>query len=379
MNKTITVLGSTGSIGRQALDVVRNLNLTVTGLCAQSNVALLEQQAREFNPRCVAIGDVSLYGSLKTALADTDIKVTAGEDAIVELAAQKTDVVLDSIVGIAGLAAALSACEAGNTLALANKEALVTGGKLVIDAAKRNKVEIIPVDSEHSAIFQCLNGENRDRIKKIILTASGGPFFGKKAGELKCITPAQALKHPNWSMGRKISIDSATLMNKGLELIEAMHLFSVGVDKIDIHVHRQSIIHSAVEFEDGAVMAQLGSADMRIPIQYAVTWPDRMPSPAKPLSLFEVGALTFDRPDIETFKCLDAAIKAAELGGLYPCAVNGANEEAVALFLDEKISFLQIGELVLKALELDLTKTDLTISNVYAVDKAARELVLSSI
>jgi len=379
LNKTITVLGSTGSIGRQALDVVRNLNLTVTGLCAQSNVALLEQQAREFNPRCVAIGDVSLYGSLKTALADTDIKVTAGEDAIVELAAQKTDVVLDSIVGIAGLAAALSACEAGNTLALANKEALVTGGKLVIDAAKRNKVEIIPVDSEHSAIFQCLNGENRDRIKKIILTASGGPFFGKKAGELKCITPAQALKHPNWSMGRKISIDSATLMNKGLELIEAMHLFSVGVDKIDIHVHRQSIIHSAVEFEDGAVMAQLGSADMRIPIQYAVTWPDRMPSPAKPLSLFEVGALTFDRPDIETFKCLDAAIKAAELGGLYPCAVNGANEEAVALFLDEKISFLQIGELVLKALELDLTKTDLTISNVYAVDKAARELVLSSI
>jgi len=379
LNKTITVLGSTGSIGRQALDVVRNLNLTVTGLCAQSNVALLEQQAREFNPRCVAIGDVSLYGSLKTALADTDIKVTAGEDAIVELAAQKTDVVLDSIVGIAGLAAALSACEAGNTLALANKEALVTGGKLVIDAAKRNKVEIIPVDSEHSAIFQCLNGENRDRIKKIILTASGGPFFGKKAGELKCITPAQALKHPNWSMGRKISIDSATLMNKGLELIEAMHLFSVGVDKIDIHVHRQSIIHSAVEFEDGAVMAQLGSADMRIPIQYAVTWPDRMPSPAKPLSLFEVGALTFDRPDIETFKCLDAAIKAAELGGLYPCAVNGANEEAVALFLDEKISFLQIGELVSKALELDLTKTDLTISNVYAVDKAARELVLSSI
>jgi len=379
LNKTITVLGSTGSIGRQALDVVRNLNLTVTGLCAQSNVALLEQQAREFNPRCVAIGDVSLYGSLKTALADTDIKVTAGEDAIVELAAQKTDVVLDSIVGIAGLAAALSACEAGNTLALANKEALVTGGKLVIDAAKRNKVDIIPVDSEHSAIFQCLNGENRDRIKKIILTASGGPFFGKKAGELKCITPAQALKHPNWSMGRKISIDSATLMNKGLELIEAMHLFSVGVDKIDIHVHRQSIIHSAVEFEDGAVMAQLGSADMRIPIQYAVTWPDRMPSPAKPLSLFEVGALTFDRPDIETFKCLDAAIKAAELGGLYPCAVNGANEEAVALFLDEKISFLQIGELVSKALELDLTKTDLTISNVYAVDKAARELVLSSI
>ena len=379
MNNNITILGSTGSIGRQALDVARNLNLKVTGLCAQSSVALLEEQAREFNPRCVAIGDSSLYTDLKTALADTDIKVTAGEEAIVELAAQKTDVVLDSIVGIAGLAAALSACEAGNTLALANKEALVTGGGLVTEAAKQNNIEIIPVDSEHSAIFQCLNGENRDRIKKIILTASGGPFFGKTVEELKDITPAQALKHPNWSMGRKISIDSATLMNKGLELIEAMHLFSVGADKIDIHVHRQSIIHSAVEFEDGAVIAQLGSTDMRIPIQYAVTWPDRLPSPAKPLSLFEVGALTFERPDAETFKCLGAAIKAAKLGGLYPCAVNGANEQAVELFLDNKISFLKIGELVTKALELDLRRTELTISNVYAVDKMAREMVLSNI
>lgn len=379
MNKSITVLGSTGSIGRQTLDVAKNLNLKVTGLCAQSSVALLEQQAREFNPRCVAIGDSSLYGSMKTALADTDIKVTAGEQAIEELAAEKADVVLDSIVGIAGLGAALSACKAGNTLALANKEALVTGGKLVTEAAKHNNVEIIPVDSEHSAIFQCLNGENRDRIKRIILTASGGPFFGRKPDELKNITPAQALKHPNWSMGRKISIDSATLMNKGLELIEAMHLFAVGADKIDIHVHRQSIIHSAVEFSDGAVMAQLGTADMRIPIQYAVTYPDRLPSPAKPLSLFETGALTFERPDTETFKCLKAAMEAAKLGGLYPCAVNGANEQAVALFLDNKIGFLQIGELVSKALQLDLKKTELTVENVYAVDKAARELVLSNI
>ena len=379
MNKSITVLGSTGSIGRQTLDVAKNLNLKVTGLCAQSSVALLEQQAREFNPRCVAIGDSSLYGSMKTALADTDIKVTAGEQAIEELAAEKADVVLDSIVGIAGLGAALSACKAGNTLALANKEALVTGGKLVTEAAKHNNVEIIPVDSEHSAIFQCLNGENRDRIKRIILTASGGPFFGRKSDELKNITPAQALKHPNWSMGRKISIDSATLMNKGLELIEAMHLFAVGADKIDIHVHRQSIIHSAVEFSDGAVMAQLGTADMRIPIQYAVTYPDRLPSPAKPLSLFETGALTFERPDTETFKCLKAAMEAAKLGGLYPCAVNGANEQAVALFLDNKIDFLQIGELVSKALQLDLKETELTVENVYAVDKAARELVLSNI
>ena len=379
MNKNITVLGSTGSIGTQTLDVVKNLGLTVNGLCANSNVSLLEQQAREFDPRCVAIGDTSRYSQLKTALADTDIKVVAGEEAIKELAAEKADVVLNAVVGIAGLGATLAAINAGNTLALANKESLVTGGELVMSAAKAKNVKIIPVDSEHSAIFQCLNGENNDRIKRIILTASGGPFFGKTRDELKDITPAQALKHPNWSMGRKISIDSATLMNKGLELIEAMHLFGVSAEMVDIHVHRQSILHSAVEFADGAVMAQLGSADMRIPIQYAVTYPDRLPCPAKPLSLFEVGALTFEKADSETFLCLKAAIEAAKRGGLYPCAVNGANEEAVALFLAEKISFLQLGELVYSALSLDMAKTDYTVADVYAADKAARELVLSSI
>lgn len=379
MKKSAVILGSTGSIGRQALDVARNLNIKIDGLCAHSSVDLLEKQAREFNPRCVAIGEISLYNKLKLALADTDIKVVSGAEAISELAASDTEIVLDAIVGIAGLSAALSAINAGNTLALANKEALVTGGKLVIEAAKQNNVKIIPVDSEHSAIFQCLNGENSDRIERIILTASGGPFFGKTADELKNITPAQALKHPNWNMGRKISIDSATLMNKGLELIEAMHLFNVSPDKVDIHVHRQSIIHSAVEFSDGAVMAQLGTADMRIPIQYAFTWPDRYHSPAKGLSLFETGALTFEKPDLETFSCLKAAVEAANRGGLYPCAVNGANEQAVALFLDEKISFLQIGELVSKALDMPIQNMKMTVPNVYAVDKMARELVLNNI
>lgn len=379
MNKIITVLGSTGSIGTQTLDVAKNLGLSVWGLCAHSNTKLLEKQAREFHPRCVAIGDISRYNELKNALADTDIEVSAGEDAVLSLAAAKVDVVLNAVVGIAGLGATLAAIRAQNTLALANKESLVTGGNLVINEAKRAGVKIIPVDSEHSAIFQCLNGENSDRIKRIILTASGGPFFGKTADELKGITPQQALKHPNWSMGRKISIDSATLMNKGLELIEAMHLFGVSADKVDIHVHRQSILHSAVEFEDGAVMAQLGSADMRIPIQYAVTYPDRLPCPAKPLSLFDVGTLTFERPDCETFLCLKAAIEAANRGGLYPCAVNGANEQAVELFLNGRISFLQIGELVSAALGLDMAKTDYTVSDVYAADTAARELVLSLI
>lgn len=379
MNKSITVLGSTGSIGTQTLDVVRNLKLTVIGLCAKSNVSLLERQAREFHPRCVAIGDNSRYLQLKAALADTDIKVTAGKEAVKALASEKADVVLNAVVGIAGLSATLAAISAKNTLALANKESLVTGGKLVMERAKAENVKIIPVDSEHSAIFQCLNGENSDRIKRIILTASGGPFFGKIADELKSITPAQALKHPNWSMGKKISIDSATLMNKGLELIEAMHLFNVSADMVDIHVHRQSILHSAVEFADGAVIAQLGSTDMRIPIQYAVTYPDRLPSPARPLSLFDTGALTFEKADSETFICLKAAIEAAKRGGLYPCAVNGANEEAVALFLKGKIGFLQLGELVYSALSLDMARESFSVDDVYAADKAARELVKSSI
>lgn len=379
MTKQLTILGSTGSIGTQALDVVKNLNMQVYGLSAHQNTALLEQQARAFHPRRVAIGDDTLYQSLKTALADTDITVTAGADAVTELAAQPVDLVLNAVVGIAGLGATMACLQAKNTLALANKESLVTAGELVMATAKRNQVPIIPVDSEHSAIFQCLNGENRDRINKIILTASGGPFFGKSREELYHVTPAQALKHPNWQMGQKISIDSATLMNKGLELIEAIHLFDVTAEQVDIHVHRQSILHSAVEFCDGSVIAQLGTADMRTPIQYAITYPDRLPGVSKGLSLFEVGTLTFEHADTETFRCLAAAQKAAALKGLYPCAVNSANEEAVALFLQGKIGFLKIGELVEEALSLSCGSQDYNLEKVYEIDAAARELVRQSV
>lgn len=379
MTKQLTILGSTGSIGTQALDVVKNLNMQVYGLSAHQNTALLEQQARAFHPRRVAIGDDTLYQSLKTALADTAITVTAGADAVTELAAQPVDLVLNAVVGIAGLGATMACLQAKNTLALANKESLVTAGELVMATAKRNQVPIIPVDSEHSAIFQCLNGENRDRINKIILTASGGPFFGKSREELYHVTPAQALKHPNWQMGQKISIDSATLMNKGLELIEAIHLFDVTAEQVDIHVHRQSILHSAVEFCDGSVIAQLGTADMRTPIQYAITYPDRLPGVSKGLSLFEVGTLTFEHADTETFRCLAAAQKAAALKGLYPCAVNSANEEAVALFLQGKIGFLKIGELVEEALSLSCGSQDYNLEKVYEIDAAARELVRQSV
>lgn len=379
MKKSITVLGSTGSIGTQTLDIARSLSLNVTGLCAQTSVKLLAQQVREFNVKHAVIGDEKLYNELKLALADTSATVAAGKEEVAALASRKTDIALNAVVGIAGLDATLAAIAAKNTLALANKESLVTAGELVNEAKKKNNVPLIPVDSEHSAIFQCLNGENCGRINRIILTASGGPFFGKTIEELRNITPQQALKHPNWSMGQKITIDSATLMNKGLELIEAMHLFSVSADKIDIHVHRQSILHSAVEFSDGAVIGQLGVADMRIPIQYAVTYPDRLPTPTKPLSLFEVGTLTFEKPDDNTFRCLAAAKAAATKGGLYPCAVNGANEQAVQLFLDGKISFLQIGKLVESALELPCKIKDYDISDVYDTDAAARELVKAEV
>ncbi|MEG1773639.1 MAG: 1-deoxy-D-xylulose-5-phosphate reductoisomerase, partial [Oscillospiraceae bacterium] len=294
--------GSTGSIGVQTLEVVKQLGCAVQGLAAYQNTALLEQQAREYHPCCVAIGDSSRYLSLKRALADTDILVTAGSDAVCALAAAPdAGTVLNAVVGIAGLPATLAALAAHNPLALANKESLVTAGALVMERARQAQSVLLPVDSEHSAIFQCLNGENRDRIRKILLTASGGPFFGKSRNQLESVTVADALRHPNWHMGKKITVDSASLMNKGLELIEAMHLFGVMPDQIEIVVHRQSILHSAVEFDDGAVMAQLGAPDMRLPIQYALTWPDRLACPATSLSLFDVGCLTFERADLETF------------------------------------------------------------------------------
>lgn len=375
----IVLLGSTGSIGTQTLDVCRAHNIKVRALSANSNTELLEQQAREFHPEYAAISDESRYSELKNRLSDTDIKVSAGAEEIQRLASIKCDKVVNSIVGMAGLLPTLSAVEAGNNVALANKETLVTGGELVMNAAKAHGVDIIPIDSEHSAIFQCLLGAGKNRFSKIILTASGGPFYGKKRAELKNVTPEQALKHPNWSMGAKITIDSATLMNKGLELIEAVWLFGAAPEEIEIVVQRQSVIHSAVEFEDGAVIAQLGSADMRIPIQFALTFPKRLPCPAKKLSLFDVGELTFGRADEETFTCLAAAKRAIKKGGNAPCAVNCANEAAVSAFLNGKMSFLGIGEAVNGALDNVKHIKDPTLADLLETRKAAEEYVSRSI
>lgn len=346
----IVLLGSTGSIGTQTLDVCRAHNIKVRALSANGNTELLERQAREFKPEYAAVADENRYSDLKTRLADTDIKVLPGIDGLRELAALKCGRVVNAVVGMVGLLPTLSAIEAGNDVALANKETLVAGGKLVTEAVKRRGVKLLPIDSEHSAIFQCLMGAGENRYSKIILTASGGPFYGKTRAELENVTKEQALRHPNWSMGAKITIDSATLMNKGLELIEAVRLFAARPEQVEIVVQRQSIIHSAVEFEDGAVIAQLGSADMRLPIQLALTYPKRLPCPAKKLSLFDLGELTFGRADEETFTCLAAAKKAIAKGGNAPCIVNCANEAAVSLFLRDKIRFLDIGEIVNLAL-----------------------------
>lgn len=349
--KEIVILGSTGSIGTQTLDVCRMHGIRVIGISAGSNTALLEQQAREFMPEAVCIFDEERYSDIKQRLADTTVKILCGMEGLCELARMHCDTVVNSVVGMVGLLPTLEAAKAGNDIALANKETLVAGGSLVIDCVKQHGVRLLPIDSEHSAIFQCLMGAGKNHPEKILLTASGGPFYGKTSDELKNVTVEQALKHPNWSMGAKITIDSATLMNKGLELIEAVRLFDVKPEQIEIVVHRQSIIHSAVEFKDGSVIAQLGSADMRIPIQFALTYPDRQPSPAKKLSLFDVGELTFSRADEQTFTCLAAAKKAISLEGNAPCIVNSANEAAVALFLDRKISFLDIGNIVNSALD----------------------------
>ena len=376
--QNIAILGSTGSIGTQALDVVRGMGLNVTALCANRSIGLLEKQAREFKPAVVAVMDAAAAAELKIKLADTDIRVLQGMDGFIEAATlDANDVVLNSVVGMVGLVPTLAVIEAGKDLALANKETLVAGGQLVMNAAREKGVPILPVDSEHSANFQCLQGSpGAHAFRRIILTASGGPFFGKKREELLHVTPEQALRHPNWSMGAKITIDSATLMNKGLEVIEAAWLFNKGVDDIEVVVQRESIIHSAVEYCDNSVIAQLGTPDMRIPIQYAISYPDRVPSPAKPLDLFEVGKLTFYRPDTETFVCLAACKEAMRRGGLAPAAANGANEKAVELFLKRKIGFLDIGTYVWEAMERQPKVDSFTVEDVLACDKAAREYVL---
>ncbi len=377
MEKSLIILGSTGSIGTQSLQVARENNWRVTGLAAGSNVKLIEEQVREFKPLKVALFDEAAAKDLKIKIADTDTKVLSGIDGVCEVAKSDGDMVLNAIVGIAGLRPTVAALSVGKQFALANKETLVTGGDLVMNLAKEKGIEILPVDSEHSAIFQSLQGAPGGSLKKILLTASGGPFYGKKREDLENVTVAQALNHPNWSMGAKITIDSATLMNKGLEVIEAVHLFGVKADDIEVLVHRQSILHSAVELVDGAVIGQLGTPDMRLPIQYALTYPERSNKAFERLSLSEVGTLTFEKPDTDTFKCLKVCIDAINKGGLVPAAANGANEEAVRLFLEGKIPFLKIGELVEEAAQNQKICKDYSLQDVFEADKAAREFVIS--
>ncbi len=379
--KNISILGSTGSIGTQSLDVCRMHGCNVKCLTAHSNVNLMEAQIREFKPEMVCMMQEKAASDLKVKILDTDTKVVAGLDGIIECATYSgADTVLNSVVGMIGLQPTLEAIRAKKTIALANKETLVAGGHLVTNLAKEYGVSILPVDSEHSAIFQAMQGSpSKSAIKKIILTASGGPFFGKTAEELETVTAADALKHPNWDMGQKITIDSATMMNKGLEFIEAKWLFDMPGEDIEIVVHRESVVHSAIVYQDNSMIAQLGVPDMRIPIQYALTYPERKPSPVAPLSLADYGKLTFFEPDYKTFKCMDVCKNAIELGGLHPAAANGANEESVKLFLDGKIKFTDIAYLNDKAMCNAPEKKNFTLDDVLETDKAAREFVRNSI
>ncbi|MBP3337466.1 MAG: 1-deoxy-D-xylulose-5-phosphate reductoisomerase [Clostridia bacterium] len=384
--KNITILGSSGSIGTQSLSVIEeNEDLCAYALSVNKNIKLLEEQVRKFKPKYACVTDEEAAKSFKIAVSDTDTKVLSGKEGLEEIASlPKADTVVTAIVGIAGLLPTMEAIKAKKRIALANKETLVTAGDIVMKAAKENGAEIIPVDSEHSAIFQSLgerykDGKNKAEVKNIILTASGGPFFGKTKEELKNVGVKEALKHPNWSMGAKITIDSATLMNKGLEVIEATHLFGVGAERVKVLVHRQSIVHSMVELTDNAVIAQLGSPDMKLPIQYAITYPERKPMKENELDLAEVATLTFQKPDLETFKCLALAFDAIKKGGAYPVVLNGANEACVDLFLKEKIGFLDIADLIEKALSACRGGKISSIDDVISWDRWSREYILKQI
>lgn len=383
MAKKIVLLGSTGSIGTQSLDVARAQGYKVLALAAGKNVDRMLQQIAEFAPKAVAMADEGAADTLRARLAGMAgaPRVYSGRDGLVALARmEEADVVLNAVVGIAGLPATLAALQAGHDVALANKESLVTGGYLVTNAAKENSVNLLPVDSEHSAIFQCLQDEYSARtLQKILLTASGGPFFGRNRQQLAHVTKEDALSHPNWAMGAKITIDSASMMNKGLELIEAVWLFGLRPEQVQIVVQRQSIIHSMVQFSDNSILAQLGVPDMRIPIQYALTWPQRGKAIAPELDFTQLRELTFDTADEETFRCLAACKKAIARGGLAPCAANGANEEAVRLFLEDKIPFLEIGELVEGIVDSEAWGGAYTLDEVYECDRMARAYVLAHI
>ena len=377
MRRTLSVLGSSGSIGRQTLKVAEYCGHEVAAITVNRSVELAEAQARQFRPRIVAAADESAAADLRVRLADTGVRVLSGQEGLLEAAAlPEADTAVTAMVGVAGLRPTLAAIDAGKRIALANKETLVCAGELVMARARETGAEIVPVDSEHSAIFQCLQGcRDRGEVRRLIITASGGPFYGRSRQELARVKKDQALKHPNWTMGAKITIDSATLMNKGLEFIEAMRLYSMPPERIQIVVHRESIIHSLVEFEDGAILAQLGSADMCLPIQYALTWPERTAGPARPLDLLSCPALTFQKPDPETFCCLGLALECAERGGTSTAILNGANEAAVALFLEDKIGFLDISRLAERALEQVPVVDAPGLEDIFEADRAAREAV----
>ena len=377
MSKRITILGSTGSIGRQSLEVISACGMEAVALTANSSVKLLEEQARRYRPELAVLMDERAAGDLRVKLADTNVRVLGGMEGILEAASlSSADTVITAVVGMIGLRPTLAAIREGKRIALANKETLVCAGQLVLEEARDYGAQIIPVDSEHSALFQCLEG-NRDRgeVKRLILTCSGGPFYGKKRAELQGMTRKDALQHPNWSMGAKITVDSATLMNKGLEFIEAMHLYRMPPEKISVLIHRESIIHSLVEYCDNAMIAQLGAPDMRLPIQYALTSPKRTPGPAVPLDLWNCGSMTFGTPDTDTFRCLKLAMEAAETGGTAGAILNGANEEAVSQFLAGKIGFLEIAEKVALAMERVPVVREPGLDDVLEADRAAREAI----
>ena len=375
--KKIAILGSTGSIGTQTLEIVREQkDICVTALAAGKNIRLLEEQIREFRPSLVCVGDEEKAAELKRNIADLSVRVVTGMEGLIEVAVEpESEILVTAIVGMIGIRPTIAAIEAGKTIALANKETLVTAGHLIIPLAKKHKVQILPVDSEHSAIFQSLQGNEGNRIHKILLTASGGPFRGRTREELADVTLEDALKHPNWSMGRKITIDSSTLVNKGLEVMEAKWLFGVELDQIQVVVHPQSVIHSAVEYEDGAVIAQLGTPDMRLPIQYALYYPNRRPLSGKRLDLFELGSLTFEKPDVSAFRGLSLAYEAMKKGGNVPTIFNAANERAVALFLERKIPYLEIPELIEASMNEIAYREAPDVEEILATEQAVYEYI----
>ena len=377
--KKLSILGSTGSIGTQTLDIVsKNDDLKVTALAAYGNIELLEKQVRMFKPNIVCVYDENKAGELRTKIKDTGVKVVSGMEGLVEAAVEKeADIVVTAIVGMIGIRPTMAAIKSAKDIALANKETLVTAGHIIIPAAKEYNINILPVDSEHSAIFQCLNGERKTQIDKILLTASGGPFRGRTTDELKNVTVEEALKHPNWAMGRKITIDSATMVNKGLEVIEAKWLFDVDFSRVEVVVQPQSLIHSMVQFKDGAVMAQLGTPDMRLPIQYAIYYPERRYLDGQRVDFSQIGSISFEKPDMDTFRGLKMAYDAGQCGGSMPTVFNAANEMAVAMFLDKKIKFLDIYNIIEDSMKNVKLVNEPSIEQILDVEKETYEFIES--